>query len=289
MNPLYRMYNFHKKEFSLEKNTFLRLFEKLLSTPPCSVLECSANISPKSTHAARIRLGYQQNDIQDGLHAIYNYSNKIAECENVLLNRDILDQIVDNDLDVSRVIALGLGLDYKANISDSKIKYYLMIRESPEKVDQVLSLHPPLDNTRDYLIHEEFVFGIDMYFDGRTSIEIYPSLNRQDFNNTALMSQLKLRNAVRELINECNLLHISFESNGRRVFYFHPQHPTKFVRLLNNRQLSLAYSHVQILNYILSQSYKQDLISVNLCLLEDEITSKDIQNIGLQYAISIGA
>jgi LynF/TruF/PatF family peptide O-prenyltransferase len=287
MNPLIRVYDLHKKEFGLAENKYLRLFEELLSTPPCSILECSAQISPKSTHGARLRLGYEKQNIQKGLCLLDDFLDKISQCENVLLNRDMLSQIVNNDLDISRIIALGIGLDYKTNNSDSKVKCYLMIREYPEKVDQVLSLHPPLDGIRDYLIHEEFTFGIDMHLDGRTGIEIYPFLDRQDFNNTALMGKFKLRDAVLGLIKECNLLHISFDGDGRRVLhFFNPQSPARFVRLLGNCRLSLAYSSVQILNYILSRSYEKVPVSVNLCLIEDEIIAKDIQNIGLQYALT---
>jgi LynF/TruF/PatF family peptide O-prenyltransferase len=287
MNPLIRVYDLHKKEFGLEENKFLLLFEALLSTPGCSILECSAQISPKSTHGARLRLGYEQQNIQKGLCLLDDFLDKISRCENVLLNRDIFSQIVNNNLDVSRIIALGIGLDYKTNNSDSKVKYYLMVKGYPEKIEQVLSLHPPFDGIRDYLIHEEFTFGIDMYFDGRTGIEIYPFLDRQDFNNTELIGKFKLRDAVLGLIKECNLLHISFDGDGRRVLhFFNPQSPARFVRLLGNRRLSLAYSSVQILNYLLSRSYEKVPVSVNLCLIEDEIIAKDIQNIGLQYALT---
>jgi LynF/TruF/PatF family peptide O-prenyltransferase len=287
MNPLIRVYDFHKKELGLEENKFLRLFEALLYTPPCSILECSAQISPEGTHGARLRLGYEQQNIQKGLCLLDDFLDKISRCENVLLNRDILSQIVNNDLEVSRIVALGIGLDYKTNNRDSKVKCYLMAREYPEKIEQVLSLHPPFDGIRDYLIHEEFTFGIDMYCDGRTGIEIYPFLDRQDFNNTALMGKFKLQDAVLGLIKECNLLHISFEGDGRRVLhFFNPQSPARFVRLLGNHRLSLAYSSVKILNYILSKSYQLNPVTVNLCLIEDEIIAKDIQNIGLQYALT---
>jgi LynF/TruF/PatF family peptide O-prenyltransferase len=286
MNPLICVYDFHKKGFGLEENKFLRLFEALLSAPPCSILECSVRISPQGTHAGRLRLGYEQQDIQEGLHAIYGFLHEIARCKNVHLNRIMLSQIIKSDHDMSGVVALGVGLDYKTNIHDSKVKCYLLLKECPERVDQALSLHPPLDGIRDYLVHAEFPLGIDMYFDGRTSIEIYPFLDHQDLNNTALMDKLKLRDVAGIFIKESNLLHISFEGDGRRLLHFTPQRPTRFVRLLDNRRLSLAYSHVQILNYILTQSYKTYPVSVSLCLIEDEIIAKDIQHISLHYGLS---
>jgi LynF/TruF/PatF family peptide O-prenyltransferase len=269
MNPLIFVYDFHKKKFGLQDNTFLRLFEALLSTSPCSILECSVKISPQGTHAGRLRLGYGQQDIQEGLHTIYDFLHDIARSKKVRLSRSMLSQIINNE-----------------DTNNSKVKCYLLLGDYPEKVDQILSLHPPIDGIRDYLVHKDFGVGIAMYFDGRTSIEIYPYLERQDLNNAALMDKLKLRDVLRVLIEEFNLRHISFEEDGRRLLHFNPQHPTRFVHVLNNRQLSLAYSHVQIMNYILSQSYQLDAVSVALCLVEDEILAKDIKNISLHYGLS---
>ena len=288
MSPLIRMYEFHKKQFGLKDNKFLRLFEKLLSRPPCSILECSAKISPEGIHAARLRLGYKQKDVQEGLNAIYHFLHRIARYDNVLLNREILYRIVDRRLGLSRVMATGVGLDHRKSGKDSKVKCYFTIREYPDKVDQILSIYRPVDRIRDYLIHEVFMFGIDMYFDGRTGVEIYLFLEHQDLKNAALMDRLEFREAVLGFIEECSTLHISFEDDGRRVLHFHPLSPTRFVRLIGNRQLSLLYSNVQILNFLMSRSSKAQPLSVNLALMEDEIVSKNIQNINLQYAITSG-
>jgi LynF/TruF/PatF family peptide O-prenyltransferase len=286
-NPLIHVYDFHKKEFGLKENKFLRLFESLLYSPCCSILECSVKISPQGIHAGRLRLGYEKEYIYEGLHAIEGFLHDVSQCKNVNLNHSIFAQIINSDFDFSKVIAIGVGLDSKTDMNASKVKCYFMVSGYPEKVEQVISLHPRINGIREYLLHEEFTFGIDMYFDGRTSVEIYPYLNRQDFNNASLMTKLKLRDATEDLIEQCNLLHFSFDGDGKRILYFfNPQSPAGFVRLLGNRRLSLAYSHVQILNNILSRSYKNVFVLVNLCLMEDEITARDIQNIGLQYALT---
>lgn len=286
MNQLIRMYEFHKREFGLEDNNFLCLFEELLSRPPCSILECSAKISPEGIHAARLRLGYEQRDIREGLDQISYFMGRIAACDKVILDRGILYGIVDEGLDVSRVMATGVGLDHRENGKDSKVKCYFMIREYPEKVDQILSICRPINRIRAYLIHKVFMFGVDMYFDGRTGVEIYPFLEHEDLRNAALMDRLKFTDAVLCFIEECSTLHISFEDDGRRVLHFHPLSPTRFVRLIGNRQLSLLYSNVQILNFLLSRLSKAEPISVNLALMEDEIISKNIQNMNLQYALT---
>lgn len=289
MNPLIRMYDYHKKEFRLEDNRFLRLFGKLLSEPPCSILECSTKISSKDIHAGRLRLGYEQKHVRQGWDAVYHFLHKIEELDNVLLNRRVLYRIVDKRFDLSRTVAVGIGLDCRNNSNDSKVKCYFMVKEYPEKVDQVLSLHMPVEDIGAYLIHDEFMFGIDMYFDGRTDVEIYPFFDPQDFMDAALMDKLRLRDVVSRLLGECNLLHVSFDSCRKRLLHFHPQSPTKFVRLIANRQLSLLYSSVQILTFLLARSSKTRPLCVNLCLEEEEIVSENIQNVGLQYGLTYRA
>jgi LynF/TruF/PatF family peptide O-prenyltransferase len=285
MNPLLRVYDFHKKEFGLEENKFLRLLEALLSSPPCSILECSVKISSQGTQAGRFRLGYGRKDIRDGLQAIHDFLHKISGCEDVFLNRDIFGQIVNNDLDISKIILLGIGLAYKKHTKDSKVKCYLMIRGYPEIINQVLSLHPPVNGIREYLTHEEFTFGIDMYFDGRTDIEIYPFFDHQDISNDTLMDKLKLRDVIKGGIEKCRLVDVSFENGGRRVLHCHPQNPTGFVRLMDSRQLSLAYSKVQILNYLLKRSGQKE-VDVVFSLREGEILQGDIKNIKMHYNLS---
>jgi LynF/TruF/PatF family peptide O-prenyltransferase len=289
MNPLVEMYEFHKKEFNIEDNRLLKLFEELLSDPCCSILECSAKISNNDIHAGRLRLGYEQGEVQEGLHEVQRFLDKIAKFEDVSLRSAMLYRIVDKGFDVAKVMAVGIGFDYRENGNDSKVKCYFRIRDYPEKVDEVLSLHGPVNDIGAYLIHEEFMFGISMYLDGRTGVEIYPFFDSQELRSLGLMDKLNLRGAVTEFIDECILLHISFHSCGKRMLHFHPQSATRFVRSVGNRQLSLLYSRVQILNLLLSRSYKAGPVFVNLSLMEDEIIARNIQNINLQYALTYKA
>ena len=286
MKPLLRMYEFHKKEFGIKDTAFFSLVEEFLSRPPCSLLECSIEIYPKGIHPKRFRFGYEQEGIQEGLHAMLHFLETISTYRNVDLDRGLLSQIVNKRLDISRIMAAGIGLDYRERIKSSKVKCYFMVNDYPEIVNQVLSLHVPVDGIGNYPMHDLFMFGIDMYFDGKTGVEIYPFLDRQNLRDSELIEKLRLRKAIEGLIGECNLLHISFDSGGKRILHFHPIHSTRFVRLLANRQLSTYYSTVQILNFLLNRSYGKMLFAVNLSLVEEEILSKRIQNINLQYGLT---
>jgi LynF/TruF/PatF family peptide O-prenyltransferase len=280
------MYEFHKKEFGIRDNVFFSLVEEFLSRPPCSLLECSIAIFPKGINPKRVRFGYEQEDIGEGLHAILQFLERISAYKDVNLNQALLSRIINKGLDVSRFMAAGVGLDYGERIKGSKVKCYFMVNDYPEMVNQVLSLHIPVDGIGNYPMHDLFMFGIDMYFDGKTAVEIYPFLDRQNLGDSELIEKLGLRDAIEWLVEECNLLHISFDSGGRRILHFHPIHTTRFIRLLANRQLSIYYSNVQILKFLLNRSYGKMLFAVNLSLVEDELLSKRIQNINLQYGLT---
>lgn len=289
MNPLMRMYEFHKREFSIQDNTFLRHFENLLSESPLSILQCSAKISPTDLYLARFRAGYLGKDIQKGLEAMITFIDQIAGYDAVHLNRTIFDPVVGDGLDLSRVNALGIGIDSRINMNDSKVKCYFVILDYPEKVSQVLSLHVPVNGIDNYRIHNNLMFGIEMYFDGRTDVEIYPGLDSPELKDTVLMDNFKFSSEVTALIKQCTALNISFEPAGNRVLYFLPKHPVKFIRRINNRQLSMIFSNIQILGLIFSRLRETDPIEVVLSLQEDEIISKNIQNIDLHYDLKYRA
>jgi LynF/TruF/PatF family peptide O-prenyltransferase len=170
MNPLLQIYTLYKKDFGLEKNRFLGVFERTLLEFPCSILEWAPQISPENVHAARFRVGYSGDYRSLGLNLICRYLDQLSEYENVRLNRGILDQIIVKDLDLSRVGKLGVGVDFPENMKDPKVKIYLTIKDYPEKWAQVLAFHPPVDGIDAYPMND--TFGINIYFDGRTDIEM---------------------------------------------------------------------------------------------------------------------
>lgn len=286
MNPFIKVYNFHRTEFGLEDSPIFDLFEKLIVGSPSSAFECAPKITPTEVHASRFRLGYEQRNNREALVAIYRFLQQVAKCDDVSLNREILNTLVDENLDFSRVMKMGIGIDSRKKGGDSKVKYYLMIRGYPEKVDQALTLHQPVKDIRKYPLDDVFGFGINMYFDGRSDVEIYPLFTPKEMENHELVEKLTLRTALTDFVDEYHSLHISFDGRGRRILHFHPKSPNRFVQLLNNRRLSVLYSNVKILNYLLSKSNEVEPLRVSFSLIEDEILSRSIKNINLQYTLN---
>jgi len=279
MNPLLQIYTLYKKDFGLEKKEFLGLFERLLLESPCSIFEWAPQISPGTIHAARFRVGYREDYKSVGLHHIFRYLDQLSEYENVLLNRSILDQIIDKDLDLSRVDKLGVGVDFPESIKDPKVKVYFTIKDYPEKWAQVLATHPPVDDIDAYPMND--TFGINIYYDGRTDIEVYPFLTASDCANMKLMEKLRLQGISRDLLSTCSGMFVSFENDGRRVFHFSLHSPTKFIQMIGNRRLTLLYGNAQIINHIVGRSSGIGPMRVSVSLSEDEVFSHEVRHIDL--------
>ncbi len=279
MNPLLQIYALYKKEFGLEKNRFLESFERLFLESPYSILEWAPQISPGIIHTARFRMGYHEIDKSVGLDLICRYLDQLSEYENVRLNRSILDQIIDKNLDLSRIGKLGVGVDFPASMKDHKVKVYFTIKDYPEKWAQVLATHPPVDGIDAYPMND--MFGINIYFDGRTDIEIYPSLTAADCVNMTLMKKLKLQDISRDLLSTCSGLFVSFKNDGRRVFHFSLHTPIKFIKMIGNRQLTLLYGNAQIINHIMGQFNGIGFMRVVVSFSEDEVFLREVRHIDL--------
>jgi LynF/TruF/PatF family peptide O-prenyltransferase len=279
MNPFLQIYKLYKKDYNFEKNRFLELFERHLLESPCSIFEWAPLISPEIVHAARFRVGYCENDRSSGLHLINGYLDRLSENEDICLNRDILDQIIRKDFDLSRVVKFGIGVDFPENTKESKVKVYFTIKDYPDKWAQVLDLHPPMDGIDAYPMND--TFGINLYFDGRTDIEIYPYLSAADCTNRTLMEKLRLQDIPHVLHATCNGIFVSFEKHGRRVFHFSLHSPTRFIQMIGNRQLTLIYGNAQIINHIIGCSSNIGTMRVSVSLSEDEVSSHELRHIKL--------
>jgi LynF/TruF/PatF family peptide O-prenyltransferase len=279
MNPLLKIYNLYKKEFGLEKNRFLGLFERHLLDPPCSILEWAPEISPEIVHAARFRVGYCEDNRSLGFKVISQYLDRLSEYENIRLNRCILDQLIDKNFDLSRVGKLGIGVDFPESTKASKAKVYFTIKDYPEKWAQVVANHPPIDGIDAYPVND--TFGINLYFDGRSDTEIYPYLTAVDCSNKTLMEKLGLQDISRDLLSACNGLFVSFENDDRRVFHFSLHSPTKFIQIIGNHQLTHLYGNAQIINHIIGRSNDIGPMRVSVSLSEDEVSSHKVRHIKL--------
>jgi LynF/TruF/PatF family peptide O-prenyltransferase len=285
INPLIRLYAFHKNEFNVNDDAYLKHFEDFMKDSFCTVLECSPQITIEGIHAARFRAGYGEKDVARGIRAIRRFLDITESVDGIILNRSIFDQILDSTLDVSHIRAVGVGIDRKADVVDSNVKVYCLIDKYIDKQIQVLSFHSERHDLYDYIIHDDMVFGIDMKFNGHTGVEIYPYFDHKDFQDPELSKRLQLHNRIIELISECETLNISFAADGSRVFHFFPKRPTPFIHLFNDRRLDRLYSSVRIFKYLHEQLEGGRPVIVSIAAPEQELVEDNLRNINFYYTL----
>ncbi len=289
MKPLMLIYNYFKQDYSLKGSHFLRLFENFISESSGSILEHAPQISPDDIQATRFRVGYTENDNSSGLTEIGRFLDKISVYPDVQLNRAVFDQAVNRDFDLSKLGTLGIGIDFREAIHSSKVKFYFTVKAYPEKLEQILAIHPRVDNTKDYPINN--MFGINMYFDGRTDVEIYPSLMPEDFKDAELMANLGLIDIPHEFLSQCKALFISFKNSKKRVLHFYPLNPTKFLPLISNQRLTGIYVNALITHFMVNRQRRLEPLRMVISFTEDEMLLKYIQhiNLSLYYQFSPGS
>lgn len=285
INPLIRLYTFHKNEFNVNDDAYLTRFEDFMKDSFCTVLECSPQITKEGIHAARFRTGYGEKDVARGLRAIRRFLDITESVDGIILNRSIFDQLLDSTLDISLIRAVGVGIDRKADVADSNMKVYCLIDNYIDKQRQVLSFHSERSDLYDHIIHDDMVFGIDMGFNGHTGVEIYPYFERRDFQDPELSKCLQLHDRIIEFISECETLNISFAADGSRIFHFFPQRPTPFIRLFNDCRLDRLYSSVRIFKYLHEQLEGGRPVIVSIAAPEQELVEDNLRNINFYYTV----
>lgn len=279
-------YRFHKQEFGVRDNRYLRCFDAIVEETPCNTLECSPSVSPGGLCASRFRAGYMQYWIQEGLDVMLEFVHAMDRFKPVKLNPSMLELLLGDGFDLSKVDALGMGIDLRPRLLESKIKCYFLLLDCVGTLHRLISFHPPVNGMDRYFIHNDMVVGIDMYFNGNTGIELYPYFTKEDLKDENLMDSLRLGEAARALLYRCGTANISFDRKGKRIFHFFPMNPTPFIQDIGNRDVNLLYSSVRILNMLLARGKSSQRALASIALYEDEIQAGRIQNVNLYYTVS---
>jgi len=209
------------------------------------------------------------------------FLDRISQCADADLNRTIMDRILDDRFDLAKLFQLGVGIDIRENIQTSKVKCYFHIQDYPEKMDQVVALHPPIESLGDYPYNE--IFGINLYFDGSTDLEIYHSLDYKNLRNATLLQTLKLEKIPANFLEACKSLFISYEGVEKRVLHFYLLKPTEFVWMIGVRQLKDFFGNAQILSHTSEGAERIRPLRVMISLLENEILTKNIEHINAEF------
>jgi LynF/TruF/PatF family peptide O-prenyltransferase len=216
-------YQYHKDNFRIEDNAYQRRFEELLHDSGRFGLECSVKLEGEQCFADRFNLWYAPAPAAAIVDRFLGLANDINSLEEVTLNFDLFNQVHTPDLyrsDIQQIIA---GIDLRTPARDSRLKIWFIVRNNPAYLIRVIHLHGLNDLIPKLMLRQELLFGIDLYFDGRTKLKIYPCLRRSDLQDEETYLRLSgiFSEKIMSLIRLSDMVHISFGGPGsEKVIHF---------------------------------------------------------------------
>lgn len=270
-------YFIHKKKFNIKDNIYLKLFEDTLNASSNYYLDCSVKIQNNKLNATRFNIWYRGEEHIKNINLIFNFFKKISAYPKVNIDYSLIKKIFDREFYIKKIEQPIMGVDFRDNLNDSRIKIWFKTKDYPEKMRQVLSIHGYNKDVLDLIMNNRFLFGFDFYFDGRTRLKIYPTFNEEELHNEDILKKLKnlFSDKVFSLIKECHMLDIFFKDEDfNKILHFHPNNMETFINKLENRKVENISGILKNINFSTDQVISLD---------ENETNKNKIENISFYY------
>jgi LynF/TruF/PatF family peptide O-prenyltransferase len=270
--------NQHKLLFDVDYLYTLNIFDDFAEQVTDWGLECSCKIQKDQLYPARFNLFRNQPNWQDYQTAI-NFFQQVAARTDVKLNYHLIEQFVGNNFDFSKVQQILVGIDLRREFSASRLKFWFVISDYPQKLAQAISLCQPAEELQPFLVENSVVIGFDFDFKGGSEIEVYPSISKEKFQQIEIQIQLAkvLSLKALQLLDSCSSLIIGFsQANPEKILYYRTSDPNNFIANLRNDLANRVHA------YYREQPVKGTIIG----LREKEIIAGRIENLNLYYQMS---
>ena len=274
-------FEFHINNFNIQESKCLKIFYDYIKLVDNVHIELSCKVKASELFPCRFNIWYNN-----------NYTTNLNSCIQLIKKYDQLDydinidpsrffQIINSRFEMNRVGRLILGVDFRENLPDSRIKLWLALKNYPGFIIDILK-QGKFDPYMIKLVqHNMFLFGFDFCFNGNCYLKVYPVLFKQDFANPLIKAVLNRWCSKRsvELMQLCDRFHIGMnEKSKRMVIHFHPFDWLQFIARLNE------ISHNFVLNQIKDKCKNRAATgSVFISLLEQEIADNNLVNFNFYY------
>jgi len=269
-----KKYHRYKNIFKVKDCKILAYFEELLNEIPCS-LECSNKKKNRTIFSKRLNL-WCLKVRADIFKNIDTFFQQIRLVENVNINFSLFEKLF-HDIAIDKIKQVITGIDLRAERKVSRLKYWLIIQDSSQKIDEILSIHGYNDSVLELMDSSDgLLFGIDFYLNGDSRLKIYPMFEEHQINNPYCQS--KFRNLfgkqTLELIACCKRIQISFKDPCfKKIIHFHLMNPDEFILRLNHPLIFQINEKYKIYGYPLRV----------ISLSDEELEQNKIEEVNLYY------
>lgn len=265
----------HIENFNIKKTNLLKDFEDLLTRSKNGRLECSCKIQGCEIYPVRFNIWYEDRKHNQNLKLIREFIKNIELKYNLSFDYKYLKQIITKDFDFSKVHQIIVGTDFRAKISDSRLKIWFIINDYKSKVEKIIGLTNLEINLGQSRMSKEFLFGIDLRFDGKTNLKVYPFYSNEELLIPEANNELQeiFSGEIFQKIKKCKTVHISFLKGGNKILHFQPYDKSEFVEDIKHDITNIIFNNIK-------EEYEDGWI---FSLEEKELDNQKIKNINLYY------
>lgn len=271
----------HKKAFEIDYLYPLDIFEQFVQTTGDCLIECSGKIKKDKLYPARFDLQFSDRQHLKNLNAVLNFFKKVEGRVDVKLNYELLEQFLGNEFDFSKVQTILTGVDLRPELSESRLKLFIRIGDYPEKVAVAKQLCGNYPELQKLIRYDTLHIGFDFNLDGRSAIELYPELKREEFKQVQFRKLLEeiLTPAALKPLDISTMMGIGFsQANEANVIYYYLENLQEFLNYF-----SVNDTAQRVHNFYLQQQGSKKMW---VALSESELIGGRIENINLYYSKS---
>ncbi|WP_334966934.1 LynF/TruF/PatF family peptide O-prenyltransferase [Nostoc sp.] len=274
----------HEQAFEIENIYALDIFKSFVETVEniadgCS-LEASCKVEVDRIYPARFFVEFNLKTTEQ-LQIVIDFFNQINTRIGVKVNYSLIDKFFGGDFDFSRLKEFLVGVDLRRELTESSVDLALTIENYPEKQELAIALNgKDLEaDVQMLLVNNLLHIGFDCGFNGRSNIELYPYIKKQDWQQVDIQQQLRqvLSPAVLQHFPICKRVSVGLsQANSERKIYYYLENINDF----------LSYFPVNDIARRVHAYYQQQPVEeMAVALLESELEAETIQKINLYYII----
>ncbi|MEH1872926.1 LynF/TruF/PatF family peptide O-prenyltransferase [Nostoc sp.] len=274
----------HEQVFEIENIYALDIFKSFVETVEnitdgCS-LEVSCKVEVERIYPARFFLEFNLETRQQ-LKIIIDFFNQINTRIGVKADYSLIEKFFNGDFDFSRLKEFLVGVDLRRELADSSVDLALTIKNYPEKQELAIALNgKDLEADVKMLLVNNFLhIGFDCGFNGKSNIELYPYITKQDWQQVDVQQRLMqvLSPVVLQPLPICKRISVGLsQANSERKIYYYLENINDF----------LSYFPVNDIARRVHAYYQQQPVKeMAVALLESELQAETIQKINLYYII----
>ncbi|NER99685.1 MAG: LynF/TruF/PatF family peptide O-prenyltransferase [Symploca sp. SIO1B1] len=269
----------HKSAFDIDYLYPMDIFEQFVESTGDGLIECSGKIKQDKLYPARFDLQFSDRQYAKNIYASIDFLKRVATRVDVSLDLNLLEQFLGNDFDFSKVQTVLVGVDLRHELHESRLKLFIRIGDYPEKVTLAKKLCGDSPQLQQLLRYDTLHIGFDFNLDGRSAIELYPEVKKEEFKQPEVYQKLTeiLSLAALKPLAISNLMGIGFsQANEAKVLYYHLENIRDF---LNYFPINNVARRVH--DFYLQQDGSKKMW---VALSEAELIAGKINNVNLYYS-----